>query len=187
MYIKALITKKIAKNSIWTKLFKYSTYKRNDRLLMKQSTKKKNSDYIYNQRCQTETGGTFKSRNRTTLLFNQSGERKLDAKKITKNANFYFQNRPTCLKRINTESDESSESHKEVSNSKLDYNQRLLESDINNKVKPPKYSTNKIPYYEDREGYDLNACIQLRRKPNFGYPLPDLFEGINDERQGFDF
>lgn len=54
----------------------------------------------------------------------------------------------------------------------------------------------KNPYCEDRDSYNLKQCIQERRKPNFGYPLPELSDSSAlssrtasepVERQGIDF
>ena len=50
-------------------------------------------------------------------------------------------------------------------------------------VRKPRYPV-KHPYYEDKEAYNLDACIQDRKKPNFGYAFPNITEdpGSSDEQ-----
>lgn len=72
-----------------------------------------------------------------------------------------------------------------------------MDTENNNTRKQKAKYTVRNPYYEDRDSYNLNACISERRKPNFGYPLPDLDDTEKSgkrsksnevvERQGVDF
>ena len=56
----------------------------------------------------------------------------------------------------------------------------LLESPSTEGSRRKKKYTVKNPYFEDRDSYNLNACIQDRRKPIFGYALPELFDSKDE-------
>ena len=83
----------------------------------------------------------------------QQKDRKFDGKHLVKQAQFYFQNHPTCLKQASS-SDSTPKIKKKVS-----YTRQLLETDSSeSKSKKSKYIT-KNPYYEDKQSYNLDACI----------------------------
>jgi len=109
-------------------------------------------------------------------------QEQLDAKKIVKMVDFYFSHRPTCLKKVSDSDSSSSDTPK-----KGKFYGRIDSSDDGKRKQKYKIRN---PYYEDKESYNLETCIQERRKPNFGYPLPNLSdegEPIGEESVGFDF
>ena len=120
-----------------------------------------------------------------------SSKDKLDGKKIVKMAKFYFNNHPTCLKAPSI-SDDSSESNNEIKNKKaIAYAKLHLTTESSEGSRKRKKYFVRNPYHEDRDSYNLDACIKERRKPNFGYPLPNLeFEDgqkPKDDEVGFEF
>lgn len=52
----------------------------------------------------------------------------------------------------------------------------MMDTESGNSSKTQRKYTVRAPYYEDTNSYNLQACIKDRRKPNFGYALPNLLE-----------
>lgn len=93
----------------------------------------------------------------------QASKDKIDGKKVIKMANFYFQNHPTCLKRL-SDSEDSSDSRGLQRNGGIGKKQPghakiFIDSTSSEGSRKPKKYNVKNPYHEDRDCYNLDACI----------------------------
>ena len=63
------------------------------------------------------------------------------------------------------------------------YNKIMFDTGPIEEKRKPRYPV-KHPYYEDKEAYNLDACILDRKKPNFGYAFPNITEepGSSDDQ-----
>lgn len=77
-------------------------------------------------------------------------------------ANFYFQNHPTCLKRLSDseDSDESRGRNGVKGKKQGGYAKIFIDSTSSEGSRKPKKYNVKNPYHEDRDCYNLDACIQ---------------------------
>ena len=104
----------------------------------------------------------------------------LDGKMIKKNADFYFRQHPTCLRKpqsivstlaqlLQTEKLKQMKKKQEKENQReedmLPTQQKFYKNIVKNEFKP---------WNEDKHIYDLKMCIDLKQKPMFGYPHLDF-------------
>ena len=87
-----------------------------------------------------------------------------------------------------SESDDNSSLESNQKRKANNYSKQFVDTESSDiRKKRPKYVV-RSPFHEDRNSYNLESCIRDRRKPNFGYALPDLnLPTQQEDLNGLDF